>query len=283
MRNIIELVKRLYMLLLFIALQLVALLIYFSVDKHHNAAWLNTSTSVVGKIQSWRTEISDYLRLGEINDELSIQNSLLREELRNNYTRVSGPVYSFNDTLYLLDWEYRTARVVNNTVNYKNNYITIDKGTAGGIKPGMGLLANNSIVGKVVKVSEHFAVAMSLLHENFTATVKMKGSGVFGTLKWNDGNYQFAHVAGIPKEIKVQRGDTVVTTGFSAYFPAECMVGVVDHFETLAEENVYRIRIKLSTNFRKLHYVDVVNKTALEEQEKIELETETEFGARDSQ
>ncbi|MDZ4823938.1 MAG: rod shape-determining protein MreC [Flavobacteriales bacterium] len=283
MRNIIELIKRLYMFLLFLALQAAALALYFTASRHHNTAWLNTCTDAIGNIQAWRTEFSGYLRLGDINDELSIQNSLLREEVKSNYLKISDRVYQYNDTIYLKNWEYRPARVVNNSVQFQSNFITLDQGADGGVKEGMGVIANNSVVGKVVKVSTHFSVAMSVLHEDFKASVKMKGTGVFGTLIWEGDNALYATVNEIPKEVKVELGDTIVTTGFSPYFPAGCMVGIVSNHDAKVEENVHRITVKLSTNFRKLSYVDVVNNTLETEQQQIETEARQEYGAVDSQ
>ncbi|MBL7943313.1 MAG: rod shape-determining protein MreC [Flavobacteriales bacterium] len=275
MRNIIALIQRLHVLLLFLALQGWALVMYFNSSYYPQAVWLNTCTDLVGNIQERRTRIAEYLRLAEINEELSVQNAALREQLAANYTKVSGDTYKFNDTLYLKDWTYHPARVVNNSVITKSNFITLDKGSIAGITRDMGVIANNCIIGKVLKVSPHYAVAMSVLHTDFQASIKIKGTQVLGTLKW-DGSPEFAMVNDIPKDMKVTVGDTLVTTGFSDNFPEGCVVGTVYTHEAEPDRPSHSIVIKLATNFRAISYVQVVGKNALVEQETLETAVQPE-------
>jgi rod shape-determining protein MreC len=115
---------------------------------------------------------------------------------------------------------------------------------------------------------------MPVLHSKFQGSVKMKGSGDFGLLVWGGGDPMIADVKEIPKHVQVALGDTVLTTGYSSHFPSDLMVGYVESLDDKPEENFHRIRIKLSTDFRKLNYVQVVNNILKTEQDSLEQEVQ---------
>jgi rod shape-determining protein MreC len=212
--------------------------------------------------------------LGDINDQLALENALLRSMLPENTGRVDTAVFDKNDTLAFVRYEYRNARVINATVNRERNYLTLDRGRLGGVDRKMGVIANGSLVGIVSSVSDHYAVVMPVLHSKFQGSVKMKGSGDFGLLVWGGGDPMIADVKEIPKHVQVAIGDTVLTTGYSSHFPSDLMVGYVESLDDKPEENFHRIRIKLSTDFRKLNYVQVVNNILKTEQDSLEQEVQ---------
>lgn len=269
MRNILRLIQRYYVFLLFLALQGFALFVFFNNNRYAKAEFISHSRDWVGSIYSKRTQLKEYLMLGEINDRLSLENALLRSRLPENVMRIDTTVNQHVDTLNFQRYEYRSAKVENLTLNRERNYIMIDRGKIGGIKPEMGVIANGSIVGIVSSVSEHFAVVMPVLHSKFQASVRMKGSGDFGLLVWPGGNPEIANVKEIPKHVTVNVGDTVVTSGYSSHFPAGMIVGYVQSLDDKAEENFHRINIRLSTDFRRLEYVQVINDLLKEEEEQL--------------
>src|SRR3546814_17805470 len=69
-------------------------------------------------------------------------------------------------------YTYITAKVVNNTVIYRNNYLTLNRGAADGVKSGMGVMGPKGVAGIINDVSEHFSTAYSVLHKD----VRIRGS-----------------------------------------------------------------------------------------------------------
>jgi rod shape-determining protein MreC len=66
-------------------------------------------------------------------------------------------------------------------------------------------------------------------------------------------------------------GDTIETTGYSAIFPEGAMIGTVSDYEKFGGD-FYNITILLTTDYKKLHFVDVIanlKKTELLELEKL--------------
>lgn len=220
--------------------------------------------------------------LGEINDRLSLENAILRSKLPENVMVVDTTSFEAYDTLAFQRYIYRNAKVENMTLNRERNYIMLDRGTIGGIEPEMGVISNGSIVGIVRSVSKHFSVVMPVLHSKFQASVRMKGSGDIGLLVWPGGDPEMAIVNGIPKHVKVEIGDTVVTSGYSSKFPVNIMVGYVQSLDDRAEENFRRINIRLSTDYRKLDYVQVIDDLLKDEEDKLLEETEAADGAIDN-
>lgn len=269
MRNILRLIQRYYVFLLFLALQGFALFIFFNNNNYPRAEFINHSRDWVGSIYSKRTQLKEYLMLGEINDRLSLENAILRSKLPENVMIVDTTIALVNDTLQLQRYVYRNAKVENLTLNRERNYIMIDRGELGGVEPEMGVISNGSIVGIVSSVSKHFAMVMPVLHSKFQASVRMKGSGDFGLLVWPGGDPTIASVKEIPKHVRVEVGDTVITSGYSSHFPAGMVVGYVESLNDKAEENFHRINIHLSTDFRKLDYVQVVSDLLKKEEEKL--------------
>lgn len=269
MRNIFGLIRRFYVFLLFLVLQVFALYVLFNSNNYHRAEFVQHSKDWTGSIYSWRTKLKEYWILDEINDRLSLENAILRSKLPENVLTVDSNFYYIEDTLAKKRFVYRDAHVENVTINRESNYVMIDKGSLSGIERKMGVIANGSIVGVVTSVSEHFSVVMPILHNNFVASVRMKGSRDIGLLAWPGGDPSRAIVKEIPKHVVVEIGDTVVTSGYTSHYPADLLVGVVDAMDDRAEENFHRIEIRLATDFRRLDYVQVVEDLFKDEQNEL--------------
>jgi rod shape-determining protein MreC len=279
MRNILNLIQRYYVFLLFLTLQGFALYVFFNNNNYAKAEFINHSRDWVGSIYSKRTQLKEYLMLGEINDRLSLENAILRSKLPENVMTVDTTTYEINDTLAFKRYVYRNAKVENVTLNRERNYVMLGRGYLGGIEPEMAVISNGGIVGIVRSVSKHFSVVMPVLHSKFRASVRMKGSRDFGQLVWPGGDPEIANVNEIPKHVPVNVGDTVVTTGFSHHFPAGIMVGYVESTDDRAEENFHRINIRLSTDFRKLDYVQVIDDLLKDEKDQLLEQIEAADGA----
>lgn len=282
MRNIFFLIQKFHALLIFLLLEVFALIMVIQNNYYHRTAWFNSSSDLVGSIYSRRAKLSEYLRLIEINDDVTLENALLRSKLAENSLEIDTSKVQVEDSLLVLRYTYRPAKVINNSVNRPSNYITLDRGRKGDIEPRMGVIVNGSIVGYVKDVSEHFSIVTPVLNSSFTTGVKMKGTGDFGQLIWGNNDPQIAVVKEIPKHVRVSIGDTVVTSGYSGYFPAEMLVGTVETHEERPDEVFHRITIRLSTDFRKLNYVQVVSDLLKPELDSLQLKNQSPDGDQDS-
>ncbi|MEZ4798551.1 MAG: rod shape-determining protein MreC [Flavobacteriales bacterium] len=266
MRNLIGLIQRFYVFLLFLVLQIFALYVLFNSNNYHKAEFVQHSKDWTGSIYSFRTQLKEYWILDEINDRLSLENAILRSQLPENVLTIDTVTRFLPDSVNPQRYMYKNAHVENVTINRESNYVMIDKGSSSGVEREMGVIANGSIVGVVTSVSNHFSVVMPILNNNFVASVRMKDSRDFGLLAWQGGDPDKAIIKDLPKHVKVSVGDTVVTSG-SGYYPGELFVGIVDSMDDRPEENFHRIVIRLATDYRKLDYVQVVKDLFKEEKE----------------
>ncbi|MBM3447606.1 MAG: rod shape-determining protein MreC [Bacteroidetes bacterium] len=269
MSNLLALLQRYYVLLMFLILQVFALVTLFSENNFHRKEFIRHSSDFAGWIYEKRDNFTSYLRLSEINDQLALENAMLRSLLPENYLQLDSTSLQELNVKGQVLFKYTPAKVVNVTVSRKRNYITVNRGMAAGIEPEMGVIANGAIVGIVSSVSKHYSVIMPVLNTKFQGSVKMKNSGEFGILEWLGGDPEYAYVKEMPKHVYIQVGDSVVTTGYSSHFPEGIMVGKVETLEDKPEENFHRVKVKLETDYRKLGWVQLVKNIYKVEQDSI--------------
>lgn len=269
MRNIIGLIQRFYLFLLFLLLQVMALYILFGNNNFQRAEFIRHSNDWAGSILGIRTELSEYMRLGEINDELSLENAVLRSERPENVITVGVEKDSVVNLQTLQRYYYHPAKVVNTSINREKNFITLDKGKLSGVYADMGVLSNGCLLGVVRSASDYFAVVMPIIHADFRASVKLNKSGIMGSLQWPGGDPEVANVVEIPKNIPVAIGDTVVTSGYSSFYPAGVMVGIVEEIDDESENSYHVLKVRLGANMRKLSQVQVVSDIFKTEQDSL--------------
>ena len=151
----------------------------------------------------------------------------------------------------------------------QKNFFTINKGELQGVKVDMAVISANSVAGVIVGCSKNYSVAMSLLNLDFKLSARIKSNGYFGSLSWDGRDYRYAVLSEIPQHVIVNVGDTIETTGYSAIFPEGVLVGTVSDYEKFGGD-FYKITIFLLTDFKKLHFVDVIGN--LKKTEQLELE-----------
>lgn len=155
-------------------------------------------------------------------------------------------------------FKYIGAEVVNNSVSSRSNWLTINRGTKHGVKPNMGVLARDGLVGIVRYVGEDFSIVMSVLHRQSRISASLKRQGFFGSLIWEGGDPTVLTLTDIPKHVQVEIGDTVVTSGYSSMFPRGVMVGKVIKDSIPSGSNFYSISVKTSNDIARTDYVRVV-------------------------
>ena len=245
--------------ILFLVLEVLCIVLLTLTQGYHRQKRINITNDIVGGVYETGTQIGDYFRLGKINRELAEENAQLRRQLAATIDTTTGYQEEIcTDTVY----NFIPARVVNSTVNRPNNYILIDKGSLDGIETDMGVISTDGIVGIVTDVSPHYASVMSLLHSYSTISVRFKNDEEqIATLRWENTNYRYGMVDGIPTHLRPQPGDTIVTSSYSYIFPENLMVGTVVELIKSPSGTLNQAKIKYSTNFGALRNVYVIQHT----------------------
>ncbi|PTX15338.1 rod shape-determining protein MreC [Pontibacter mucosus] len=278
MRNLFAFIYRFRAFLVFLLLEALCVFLIVRYNTYQGAAFFNSATRYVGQVLEFQSGITDYFRLATVNESLASENAALRQELMQYRLAALTDSTASLDTTYFVatdssmayPYHLMAGRVINNSVRRMNNYLTISKGSADGVQPGMGVIAPEGVVGRVKTVSKHYATVTSLLHSQMLVSSKLKKDNTFGTIKWEGGDYRSALLDYIPLHVKPEVGDTVVTSGFNTVFPEGIMVGTISSVEQEPDKSFYTIGVQLSVDFAQLSFVYVVENTYRPEQDSLE-------------
>jgi len=271
MRGLLRYLIKNYAFLLFLLLEVFSFILIFNFNSYQRVKYLNSSNRVTAGIYNSFNAVGNYFSLASVNRKLARENAQLKSLISDlPYIRITP--YSIVSKAEITDSVNRfiSAKVINNSVNNQNNYITLNKGRKHGIKPDQGIINSEGIVGVITQVSESFSLGFSVLNKRWGASAKLKKSGTFGPLSWDGRDSEYANLDGIPFHVELGIGDTVVTSSYSSAFPENIMIGTVDSIEQPSGENYYRIRVKLAVDFRALSYVEVVVNLKNEEIKRLE-------------
>jgi len=265
MRSLLRYFIKNYAFVLFIGLEAISIALVFNFNAYHKAIYLNTANSVTGTIYESFVAVKNYFHLAKINKQLAEENTALR-----TLTGKKSESLNVNDIVETLDlqgwaYKYTSALVINNSVNKPFNYITINKGAKHGVRPDQGIITHNGIVGVTLKVSDSYTLVMSVLNNRWSISAKIKKNNYFGSLVWEGDNYRTANLKEIPIHVDIARGDTVVTSGFSSIFPEGIMIGTIEEFSRGEGDNYYTIALSLSTDFKSLTYVEIIENSHRDE------------------
>lgn len=270
MRGLFRFLLRNYFLMMFLALEAISLVLIISFNNYQRVTFINSSNNFAGNIYERFSTLDDYFSLGNTNRKLAAENAALKKKLA--FLTMSQEKYPVNrpDTVDAPAYYFTSAKVISNSVNKQFNYITLNKGSRQGIKPDMGIINSEGVVGVITNVSQNYSTGLSLLNKRLSIPAKITKNNYFGALVWDGEHYNTADLKEIPFHIIVNVGDTVVTSGYSNIFPEGIMIGTIKQFDVESGTNFYNIKVELSTDFKTLKYVEVVKNTRREEQVRLE-------------
>jgi rod shape-determining protein MreC len=258
MKGLLQLIWKYKYFFLFLLLEVLAFSMIYRQHYYHHSKILHSANATSGTFLKIYTNTTDYFKLNSLNKELMKENAELLSLKNNAYF-----IY-FNDTVFLDSTEtaqrfsFVSSRIIGKTYNRRNNYITIDKGKKDGIEEGFAVLGtNNTVLGKVVRVSENFSVVLSILSKKMLVSGKLKKNNYVGTVIWDTKEQNICHLVDIPKHIELQKGDTVVSSGYSFVFPEGVNIGTVEDFEVAQGNDFYTIRLKLCYDYQCLEFAYV--------------------------
>jgi len=265
-RNIINFLLNYNAFLVFIGLEVFCFYLILQNNNYQKAGFINSSNVLVGKFYASYNDLTAYLHLKQENEKLAEENARLRGQIRSAFTDPVDTAHIINDRAHQQIYRYIPARVISITTGELNNYITINKGAADGIRNRMAVICPDGVVGKVTNVSEHFASIMSLLHKNSSISARVNGN--LGSLVWKGDDPSVCNLEGVSKQFNIRVGDRVYSSG-KASFPEDISIGTVVRVNP-GNDNNYVIRVKLSTNFNALQYVYVVDYLRRDEEQNLE-------------
>lgn len=260
---------------LFILLEVISFVLLFRFNHYQHSVYFSSANAVAGKVYEVSGGITSYFHLKSVNEDL-LDRIMELEQQNHNLEDALGRHLSDSTELNSIrnlpntDYQVFKARVINNSLNLVDNYITLNRGSKDGIRPEMGVVDGNGVVGIVYDTSSHYSRVISVLNSKSSISCKIVGSEYFGYLKWEYGDSRYAYLKDLPRHAEFNLGDTVVTSGYSTVFPEGIMIGTVDDMADSNDGLSYLLKVKLATDFGKVSEVRVIARTGQHEQKELE-------------
>lgn len=271
MYRLVEFIRRSYVTILFVVLEIVAVSIYMRSTLYTRARILSKVYSAVGGAASARAGVASYFSLAKENRMLTGRIAELEREVE--ALREAGLAADTLDAPY----GFIPARVVANSVNRLHNFITLDRGMRDGVYPSSAVVTpEGAVVGYILECSDRYSVALSILNTSFRTSGKIEGSEYSGSIEWRGENQYEVTMYELSKYAEIEVGSRVVTTGFSHYFAPDMPVGTVESFGFDDTKTSYTAVVKLDAEMSRLHNVLII--AAERREELLELETEAAAG-----
>ena len=263
MHNLTEFLAKYKHWFLFVALEVLSMVLLFRFNDYQGSVWFTSANYVTGMAYEATS-----------NEKLTKRNVELEQQVR----ELSSKLYDkTKDSIYLQKGQYHflskfrliQAKVVSNSLDRPDNFITINKGTWDGVRKDMGVACGNGVVGIVYMAGIHYAVVIPVLNSKSNISCSIQGRNYFGYLHWNGGASNMAYLDDVPRHAKFKLGDRIVTSGYSSVFPAGVLVGKIKHVYNSEDGLSYRLAVQLSTDFGNLRDVCVIDDASIREQRQV--------------
>ena len=282
MRNIFLFIRRYFVFLCFLLLQVLALYMLFNYNRFHRAAFLGIASEMTGGINTQVDKVDDYFQLRDENLRVHRMNDSLLNLLRTNFNTPDTTQRAVTDSMRVTDstkevrrYLFRDAKVVYNSVNKENNYLQLNRGSRQGIRDNMAVISSDgAIVGLIVNTSPNFSQVMSLLHSRNRMQAMLKKTNTAGTISWDQKDFRFLTLEGISRDVEVKKGDTVLASQYSYNYPPGFMVGTIQSIVVDKNSGFYNLKVRAAARFSSLQQVFVVENLQRDEQEQLLKDTE---------
>ncbi len=268
MQQLIYFFQRYKNFLFFLFLEIIAVALIINNHAFHKSKFISSTNFITGGVYQKSSDLSEYLSLKGRNKELSEENTRLKNKL-DQLSAITDTIVSEMDVDR--NYIYINGKIINNSYNKSNNFITINRGSKHGVTSEMAVINSKGIIGITDNTSSKFARVQSILNSNSRINVGFKNNNYYGTLKWNGLDYNSVQITDIPRQAVFKIGDTIITGGKSTIFPKGILVGTISEVpKKLSASNT--INVKLFNEMANLGHIYVITSLNKKEIKRIENE-----------
>ncbi|MFM2368896.1 MAG: hypothetical protein RL619_1196 [Bacteroidota bacterium] len=242
--------------LLFLLLLGISLLLTIQSHSFHRSKIISSANFLSGGVYEKINSVNEYLNLKTQNEALALENAELKSLLFNR--KDTTAIQKLDSLKGVKPEDIIVSKVINNSYNVYENYLTLNSGELQGIKPDMGVINSLGIIGIVDNTSQHYATVVSILNKKSQINAKIKKSNHFGSLVWNGKSTGFVQLIDVPRLAAIRKGDTIVTGGQSVIFPENINIGTIAKIYIDNQTNYYTLDIKLFNDMTNLGHVYII-------------------------
>jgi rod shape-determining protein MreC len=229
--------------------------------------WAIELISPAGRAAAWTTDgiggIWDHyialLRLRKENEQLQAQLDQLK--MRNadlegraaEADRLSG-LLGFREQH--ADVPMLAARVIEGSPDAGSRVVVLSRGSRDGVERDMGVMTPEGVVGKVIAVYPHTAQVLLLSDKDSGVGAILAGTRTQAPVRGSGA--PTLDMEYVSNDVKVDAGETVVTSGQDRIFPKDLPVGIVVEAKADAHEPFQRIVVRPAAHLDQLEEVFVL-------------------------
>lgn len=293
MQGLLDFLRKHLYWLVFLALEAISLVSLVRFNSYQASVWFTTANELTGTLMGWASGAWNYVHLNEQNARLEQANQALRQQnlqLRQMVRRARADRASLgpdtidsvfevrvNDSVVrtltsrrVVSYSLVEAQVVGATLHRANNLLTIDRGRADGLRPEMGVISSDGVVGITYLCSDHYTLVLPLVNTQSQVSCRLYGSDYFGTMQWERGDAALSYAVNIPRHATVKKGLRVETNGYSDIFPEGIPIGRVTSVGDSPDGMSYRLGVRLAVDFGTLRNVSVITNYTQPERKQLE-------------
>ncbi len=241
----------------------ISLVLTIQSHSYHKSKIISSANFLSGGVYEKVNNVKEYLSLRSQNEQLVLENARLKSLVFNK--KDTAAIKKLDSIKGVLPKDIIVSKVIHNSYDVYENYLTINSGENAGIKPDMGVINSLGIIGVVDNISPNYATIISILNKKSRINAKLKKSDHFGSLVWNGKSTGFVQLIDVPRLASVHKGDTVVTGGQSVIFPENINIGTIAKIYTDDETNYFTIDVKLFNDMTNLGHVYILKSKNREE------------------
>lgn len=261
MHRLIEFIKRIYVVLLFLLIEGVAIWCYATATPYNESKILSRTSALGAWVSGGVNHVQHFFALPEQNERLTHRIASLEKQLQMRDITIAElcpdslnlPVVTESDARFT----YHPVRVVSMTTNRKHNYIVLNKGAKDGIGEGMGVITpNRELVGSVVSCSENYSVAISVLNTRFKIGGNLIDNDYVCSIYWDGVSSYELNAVELSKYAEPRKG--MVVNVKSERMPLDIVIGTIERFEINATKSAYSADVKIAADMQRLDNLLVV-------------------------
>jgi len=226
--------------------------------------WFSNRASGIGEmvqtLRDLRTLRGEIAGLRQENEALLIENVQLKEaEAENQRLRVLLDFASTNPA-----YDYRGGEVVGRVIGRDPSayldFIIIDLGERHGVGPGMPVVTERGLVGRITEVHDTSSEVLLITDVNSAVTALVQTSRATGVVRGLAGGDLLLDQ--IRQDAEVHEGEIVITSGLGGNLPKNLVIGQISEVIQRDYEMFQQARVRPTVDFRNLERVLVITKFA---------------------
>lgn len=217
------------------------------------AGAVTTTFHLPSAIKSLRRLEAERADLADQVVQLTVENADLHQQLLIKQAEQTENAVQYTEPIK----KQIGAHVIGREPELVVQYLRLDQGANQGVQNGMAVTSNGILIGRINQTFPSESTAIVITSYLSVIQVRHESSRTTAIAR---GGLDGLHIESIPLDVKLNKGDRIVTSGLDGVLPPGLVVGTID--EVLSDESSFLQSAKISQPIqaRRLEFVDIVGR-----------------------